>query len=114
MKTLTQISAAACTARTVGLTPISAGIAKLTMIDAVAIHLTLRRIAPLRRQSAMGGPNLGCSISQRCTFSDDLAKQKAASSRKGTVGNKGRNAPMAPRPTHSHPKPSQKILISNR
>lgn len=63
INTLTQISATACTARITGFTPISAGIAKLTMIEAVEIHFTRRRIAPLRLQSAMGGPNLGCSIS---------------------------------------------------
>lgn len=84
------------------------------MIEAVEIHFTRRRIAPLRRQSAIGGPNFGCSISHVCTFSDDLAKQNAASNRNGTVGNNGKNAPTAPKPTHSHPKPSQKILIDLR
>ncbi len=63
IKTVTQINAVAWIARTIGLTPNKAGIAKLTMIDAVAIHFTRRRIAPPRRQSAMGGPNRGCSIS---------------------------------------------------
>lgn len=63
MNTLTQINATACTARIAGFTPINAGIAKLATIEAVEIHFTCRRIAPFRRQSAIGGPNLGCSIS---------------------------------------------------
>ena len=114
MNTDTQISATACTARMVGLTPIKAGIAKLTTIDAVEIHFTRRRIAPLRRQSAMGGPNFGWFTSQLCTLSDDRAKQNAASSRNGTVGSSGRNAPSAPSPTQSQPNPSQKIFMPLR
>jgi hypothetical protein len=49
------------------------------------------------------GPKNPFESSHRCHFSDDLAKQPAATSTNGVVGTNGKNTPMAARPTNRNP-----------
>lgn len=84
---------------------------KAATIATVARIFARREIAPLSCQSLIGGPNVGCSVSQRCRTSDERAKQNAASSRNGTVGNNGRAMPIVPRPTHMNPHTAQTIRM---
>lgn len=57
----------------------------------------LRDIAPRSRQRLIGGPKVGCAISQLCNLGELLAKQKAANSKNGVVGKSGNGMPMIPR-----------------
>ncbi len=72
-------------------------------INAIAIHFTRVAMAPCFCHSEIGGPNFSWFISQACSFFDPFEKQKAASSKNGTVGNSGKNAPITPRAKEIHP-----------
>jgi len=50
------------------------------------------------------GPNFGCDKSHWYHLSEDFAKQAAATSNKGVVGNKGRKMPKAAKPTNKKPR----------
>jgi len=56
---------------------------------------TLRVTQRFLSQSASIGPNTLLSISHWCSRGEDFAKQAAASSTKGVVGNKGSATPIA-------------------
>ena len=51
------------------------------------------------------------SLKPGVQFSELLAKQNAASIRKGKVGSSGRTAPMAPRTTPMQPRMTYKIFL---
>lgn len=112
MKIITQVKVAACTASIHGFNPSNTDIEKAAAIDTVARIFALRLIAPDARQSAIGGPSVGCSINQLWNRSDDRAKQNAASNRNGTVGNSGSTTPIMARPTQMKPLISQIIRIT--
>lgn len=69
--------------------------------------LARRGIARRARHCRIIGPNFGCSSSQRSQRELLRAKQKAASSTNGVVGNKGRKMPTAPVTKLASPAPSQ-------
>jgi len=54
-------------------------------------------------QSLIIGPKIRFDSSHRCHLSDDLAKHAAEISRKGVVGNSGKNTPITPRPKNMKP-----------
>jgi hypothetical protein len=54
-------------------------------------------------QSLIIGPKIRFDSSHRCHLSDDLAKQAAETSRKGVVGNNGKNTPITPAPKNMKP-----------
>src|SRR5690606_22643841 len=66
-------------------------------------HLAFDEIAPERRQFSKGGPNLGCSSSQRSRRGKEREKHATATSRHGVVGSNGRTAPAAANPTITIP-----------
>ena len=74
-----------------------------TRIDATAMILALSGIHRFSCQLRMIGPNILCSVSHRCHFSDELAKQVAASRSKGVVGSNGRKMPSVASPTSKKP-----------
>ena len=51
-------------------------------------------------------------MSHLCTLCDDLAKKKADSKRKGTVGSKGNTIPIIPRTREIDPSTNQIVLMS--
>jgi hypothetical protein len=54
-------------------------------------------------QSEIIGPKIRFDSSHRCHFSEDLAKQPAATSKKGVVGSSGKNTPIRPIPKNMKP-----------
>ena len=54
-------------------------------------------MAPCCCQSLIGGLSFGWVMSQLCRRSELCEKQKAASKRKGVVGNNGKTAPITPK-----------------
>jgi hypothetical protein len=64
---------------------------------AVASHLAPRPTAPCSRQRATGGPKRGWRSSQASNAGQPLPAAQADSSRNGTVGSTGKNAPTTPR-----------------
>ena len=54
-------------------------------------------------QSVIMGPKILFDSSHRCHLSDDLAKQPADTSKKGVVGNSGKNTPIIPNPKKMKP-----------
>lgn len=93
------------------LRPRAKEIPKTTTIETVAILFAFGFIAPRTCQSSIGGPSVGCDNSQLCSLSDDLAKKKAAKSRKGTVGKSGNTMPIIAKAMQSRPKPAQMMRI---
>lgn len=78
--------------------------------------LAARETAPWRLQFSIGGPRRLCVISHECRRVEPRAKQKAASNRKGVVGNKGSAMPTMPaarlaRPNAIHIARSQNGLV---
>jgi hypothetical protein len=51
----------------------------------------------------MRGPNILFDNNHRCHFSDDFAKHPADTSKKGVVGNNGKNTPIRPSPKKIKP-----------
>src|SRR5690606_12059204 len=75
----------------------------LTRNAAVAARLPFRLIARCSRQVRIGLPKRGWASSQRSNAGWRRPKAKAASSRNGTFGSNGRNAPTAPRTSETAP-----------
>lgn len=91
------------TPRTQGKGTTSADSEMEIQITPMAVALARRGTFPSRYDRTKG-PNRWCSMSQRYSRSEPLAKQAAASRSNGTVGNTGRNTPttartVAPIPT---------------
>ena len=76
----------------------------MTSIMVRASHFTLLEIQRLASQSFSIGPNNSLSSSQPCIRGDDLAKQAAASSTNGVVGNSGNTTPIAASNRNNRPK----------
>jgi len=89
--------------RTRGRRPKAREMAKAASIEPVASCFDRLEMAPDLFQLSMGGPRTGWRKSQLCSRSDDLEKQKAASSRNGTVGMIGRTMPINPNPRATIP-----------
>jgi len=86
-------------------------IARTASIDTADKNFDFRLIAPLCCQTRMAGPNALCEISQSWAVFEDFPNRNAASSKKGTVGNTGRNIPAKPATTLKLPSDSQTIRI---
>ncbi len=80
--------------------------------ETVANILELIPIAPRSIQLLIGGPNFGWVINQSCSFSEPRAKQKAESSRNGTVGQSGRKIPITAKQSVRNPDAIQRYRMS--
>ena len=69
-------------------------------------------IAPWASQLRIGGPSLGCSISQVCSRVEDFEKLNAAKSKNGTVGSRGVTMPITARMTAQNPNAPHKNCIT--
>ena len=76
-------------------------------IIVVAKYFARLGMAPSVLQATIGGPSLGWLISQSWRRVEDLAKQYAASKRKGTVGRKGKGTPSRANVKKRKPRQSQ-------
>lgn len=67
--------------------------------------ITLLRLVMQRLscQSKIKEPKRGLFISQLCHLGEDLAKQAAATNKKGVVGRTGKNMPNVAKPTNKKP-----------
>ena len=74
------------------------------MIIIIAIIFAFLLILPRSCQSFMTVPKRLCVISHVCSFSEDLAKQKALNKIKGVVGSSGTNTPIMPKIRHVNPR----------
>lgn len=81
---------------------------KMSKMLTVATTLVLRATALWCCQCTMGGPNVGCSISQVCSRSDPRLNANAANSKNGVVGTSGKTIPKIPAPTQVQPSAIQK------
>jgi hypothetical protein len=85
------------------------GVAQITMIDA---RFVFRSMLPSRCQLLIRRPKVRCSCNQLLRRSEDRANAKAATSRKGVVGNRGRTKPTAPTATEVRPVNNQMKRVS--
>lgn len=76
------------------------GVAQITMI---AVRFVFRSMLPSRCQLLIRRPKVRCSRNQLLRRSEDRANAKAATSRNGVVGNRGRTRPTAPTATEARP-----------
>ena len=113
-KPATQLNTKTCVANTqLGAWQI-AEIPTTQPIDKTLMNFARDEMARCACQSVISGPKTLWVISQLCSLGEERANAKAATNMKEVVGSRGRKTPIVPKPTHKHPKMSQKIRFGKK